>query len=535
MGHPIRRALISVSDKTGIVEFAAGLAALNIEIFSTGGTARELAGAGIPVIEIEALTGFPEMMDGRLKTLHPAVHGGLLADRARREHMAAIETHGIRPIDLLIVNLYPFEETVARSGCTREEAIEKIDIGGPAMIRSAAKNHSAVAVVTDPADYAVVLDELQVDEGLLSEATRRTLARRAFALTAAYDTAIAAYLAELDETEWRLPDRLQISAPPAAALRYGENPHQPAALYREARGDEPCAARAIQLHGKEPSFINYLDMDAALELVKEFNLPACAIIKHTNPCGCATGASLLQAYERARDGELPPRNSRFGGVIAFNREVDGPTAASLIAPGGFYECIVAPAFSPEALDAIRSRSGWGGTVRLFESGELPSLEDLDAAARGLASLDVRRIVGGFLVQKRDRRVQQREGLQFPTKRRPSEAEVEDMLFAWRVVRHVKSNAIVLARDGQLIGSGPGQTSRVQSSAIALEIAGERAAGAVCASDAFFPFADGPEALARAGVAAIIQPGGSNRDAEVIEACDRCNIAMAFTGARHFRH
>ena len=533
----VRRALISVSDKTGVVEFALGVTRLGIEILSTGGTAGTLKLAGIPVVPVEQVTGFPEMMEGRVKTLHPAVHGGILADRSKPDHMAQLRDAGYTPIDLVVVNLYPFSATVARPGCTLEEAIENIDIGGPSMIRSASKNHAAVTVVTDASDYADVLSELSENDGSTTLETRRRLARKAFAHTAAYDAGIAAYL-EAQSSGDKLPQVLFVAAEKLQDLRYGENPHQKAAFYADAVRSEPSAASARQLHGKELSFINLLDMDAALELVKEFDRPACSIIKHTNPCGCAVGDTLADAYRLARGGELPPFNppgSRFGGIIACNRPIDEDTALEIIAPQSYYECIIAPGFSEPALELFRTRKIWGENVRLMVIDPIPPYAQLAAGCSGVASLDIKRIVGGFLVQQRDLREQLAEELQVVTARRPTEQELADLMFAWKVVRHVKSNAVVLAKQGQLVGAGGGQTNRAKSSQLAVEMAGHRAAGAVCASDAFFPMPDGPAALGAAGVTAIIQPGGAKRDADTIALCDELGVAMVFTGARHFRH
>ena len=534
----IRTALISVSDKTGLAEFARGLHGLEIRLLSTGGTAGALREAGVPVTLVEEITGFPEMLEGRVKTLHPAVHGGILADRSKPEHLDQIQLRGIERIDLVVVNLYPFEDTVARPDCTLAEAIENIDIGGPSMIRSAAKNHAGVTVVTSPEDYDAVLAELRRHAGAVTAATRRRLAVKAFALTAAYDAAIAGYLGEAAGETPLLPDPLLLRLRKAADLRYGENPHQPAAFYADAAQTEPCVASARQIHGKALSYTNILDLNAALELVKEFDSPAAAIIKHTNPCGCAVAATLSEAYCRARAGEAPPFNppgSRFGGIIALNREVDGATAEEIIQPKSFYECVIAPAFSPEARRLIEERRIWGDTVRLLETGPLPTVAELEGKARGLNRLELRRVVGGLLAEARDLREQSAEELNVVTDRAPTEAELADLLFAWKVVRHVKSNAVVLAAQGQLIGTGAGQMNRAQSSALAVEMAGPRAQGAVAASDAFFPMPDGPEALAEAGVTAIIQPGGAKRDADTIAACNAHGMAMVFTGARHFRH
>jgi phosphoribosylaminoimidazolecarboxamide formyltransferase/IMP cyclohydrolase len=542
----VKRALISVSDKTAVVEFARGLAEQGTEILSTGGTAKLLAQNGVPVTPVEQVTGFPEMMDGRVKTLHPAVHGAILADRAVPAHMEALASMGGAPIDLVCVNLYPFEATVAREGVTLAEAVENIDIGGPAMIRSAAKNHAHVAVVTSPEQYGAVLEEL-TRTGMLSLETRQQLAMAAFQRTSQYDAAISAYLARQfgnpkskiqNPKSNVLPDPLQISLPQSQALRYGENPHQRAAFYREPGITEACAGTARQLHGKELSFINMLDMDAALELVKEFEQPAAAIIKHTNPCGCAVAGTLTEAYRLARDAELPPFNppgSRFGGIIALNRLLDAATAEEIVQPGSFYEVIVAPGYEPEALEMLRERKIWGPNVRLMEVGPLPRPAERGRGSAGLAGWDLKRVVGGLLVQERDLLDPKPEDLQVVTERRPTEPELEDLLFAWKVVRHVKSNAIVLARGGQLIGLGAGQVNRAVPVELAVQMAGPRAQGSALASDAYFPHPDGPESAAKAGVKAIIQPGGSKKDEDAIAVANRYRMAMVFTGHRHFRH
>lgn len=534
----VRRALVSVSDKTGVVEFAAGLRELGVEILSTGGTAKALQAAGIPVTPVDQITGFPEMMEGRVKTLHPAVHGGILADRSKPDHMEQLAGQGYQSIDLVAVNLYPFAATISRPDCSLEDAIENIDIGGPSMIRSASKNHASVTVVTSPDDYAAVLAELRTHAGDTTPATRRRLAQKAFAHTAAYDATIAGYLADRIEDAPRFPETLVLGAQKVQDLRYGENPHQKAAFYVDPVRSEPSVASARQLHGKELSFINILDMDAALELVKEFDRPACSIIKHTNPCGVGVAETIAEAYRLARDGELPPFNppgSRFGGIIACNRAIDLETATEIIQPKSYYECIIAPGFSPEAVELFRNRQIWGENVRLMEIDALPSYASLKGSATGLAGLDIKRVVGGLLVQERDLRDQTAEGLSVVTERQPTEQELADLLFAWKLVRHVKSNAVVLAKAGQLIGLGAGQTNRAQSSELAVAMAGYRAEGAVCASDAYFPMPDGPEALAKSGVKAIIQPGGSKKDDDAIAVCNQYGVAMVFTGARHFRH
>jgi phosphoribosylaminoimidazolecarboxamide formyltransferase/IMP cyclohydrolase len=534
----IQRALISVSDKTGVVELARDLAALGVEIISTGGTARALEAAGVAVTAVETVTGFPEMMEGRVKTLHPGVHAALLADRSKPEHMEALDRLGFEPIDLVVVNLYPFEATVVRAGVTAAEAIENIDIGGPSMIRSAAKNAAAVAVVVSPAEYPAVIAELRDRGGELSEATRRRLARMAFAHTAAYDAAIADYLEAAESAgETPLPEVLPLGYRKKQGLRYGENPHQRAAFY-VANAAEASIATARQLNGKELSFINILDADAALQLVQEFDRPAAAIIKHTNPCGCAIAGSLVEAYRLARDGELPPFNppgSRFGGIIAFNRPVDMATAEEVILPGSYYEVIVAPEFAPETVRLFAERQGWGENVRLLAVGTLTAARSLADVPPGVARLSLRSVVGGLLVQERDLKPLDRATLQVVTERQPTDAEMEDLLFAWSVAKHVKSNAIVLARGGQAVGVGAGQMNRALPVQLAIDMAGERAEGAVLASDAYFPMPDGPEHAARAGVRALIQPGGARRDAEIIAVANRCGIAMVFTGQRCFRH
>jgi len=534
----VRRALISVSDKTGLVAFAGALVELGVEIVSTGGTQRALAEAGLPVTPVERVTGVPEMLDGRVKTLHPAVHAAILADRLSVDHLRQLEALEIEPIDLVAVNLYPFAEVVAQPESTLRAAIENIDIGGPAMIRSAAKNHAGVAVVTDPEQYATVAAELRQHGGSISAATRARLAGEAFARTAAYDAAIASYLAERQGPEPDFAPTFVLGLERGPALRYGENPHQRAAFYRDPLAREPGVANARQVHGGELSFVNLLDLDAALSLVKEFEEPACAIIKHTNPCGCAVARTLSEAYRLARDGELPPFNppgSRFGGIIACNRRVDGETAAVIVAPQSMYHAIIAPGFAVDALQILTTRKGWGEGLRLLETGALPAPDALAALPRGLERLDLKRVVGGLLVQERDLSQEGPDDWQLATERAPTESELRDLRFAWRAVRHVKSNAVVLAKGGQLIGLGAGQVNRALPCELAVAMAGPRAAGAVCASDAFFPFADGPEALARAGVTAIIQPGGAKRDSDTIAVCNQHGVAMVLTGHRHFRH
>ncbi|MGH7045941.1 MAG: bifunctional phosphoribosylaminoimidazolecarboxamide formyltransferase/IMP cyclohydrolase [Stellaceae bacterium] len=521
---PIRRALLSVSDKTGIVDFAAALAARGIELISTGGTAQALAAAGLAVREVATVTGMPELLDGRVKTLHPAIHGGLLARRDRAGHLAELAQHGLAPIDLLACNLYPFAATVA-AGAGREAAIENIDIGGVALLRAAAKNHDAVTVVGDPADYPTVLAEIEAGNGATGMALRRRLAGKAYAATAAYDAAIARWMARETGEAW--PQTAVLGGHLAHPLRYGENPHQAGATYRsdEAR---PGVASARQLQGRELSYTNYLDADAAFELVAEFALPAVAIVKHASPCGVATGASLREAWDRAY--ACDPQ-SAFGGVVALNRPLDLATADSI--GSRFVELVIAPQAAAAAAAVLARRVA----LRLLVTGGMP-----DPAAPGLG---FRSVAGGILMQERDARVLTPDDLHIVTRRAPSPAEIADLLFADTVAKHVKSNAIVFARDGATVGIGGGQPSRVDSVRIAAARAAEtgRAAGlsrsptggSVLASDAFFPFADGLEAAIAAGAVAVIQPGGSVRDAEVVAAADAAGLAMVFSGTRRFRH
>jgi phosphoribosylaminoimidazolecarboxamide formyltransferase/IMP cyclohydrolase len=513
----ITRALLSVSDKTGIAELARALADRGIEIVSTGGTARALRGAGITVIEVTELTGFPEIMDGRVKTLHPAIHGGLLG---RRDVDAAVMTrHGIRPIDLVVVNLYPFEATVGRSGCTRAEGIEMIDIGGPAMIRAAAKNHAFVTVLVDPADYASVLAALDAG-GAVPEALRRQLARKAFGHTAAYDGAIWDWLEPADGAS--LPDTFPVSLRKVADLRYGENPHQRAALYRLPRRPGGTLVDAQQVQGKALSFNNIADADAALECARALPAPACVIVKHANPCGIGLGADLLGAYEKAW---ATDPESAFGGVIACNAEVDGAFAQTVV-ERQFVEVIVAPAFAPTALGALARKPN----VRVLTTGPLA-----DPAS---PSLRLQQVEGGLLVQDKDVALVEPAAMRVVTRRQPNAAELADAAFAWRVVRFVKSNAIVYCRDGATLGIGAGQMSRVMSARIAAWKASEAKLdirGATMASDAFFPFRDGIDTAATHGISIVVQPGGSLRDEEVIRAADEHGMVMLLTGVRHFRH
>ncbi len=518
----ITRALISVSDKTGIVEFSKELAGYGVEILSTGGTAKLLREAGLRVKDVSEFTGFPEMLDGRVKTLHPKVHGGLLGMRGNPEHVATMKAHGIEPIDMVVVNLYPFEATVAKQGCTLEDAIENIDIGGPTMLRSAAKNNADVTVLVDHADYRKVLDEMAAKGGAVSRETNFGLAVKVYQHTAAYDGAISNWLGrKLGEENADFPPTLTIQVRKAQGMRYGENPHQKAAFYVERDVREASVSTARQLQGKELSYNNIGDTDAALECVKQFaEGPACVIVKHANPCGVALGATLLEAYDRAY--KTDPE-SAFGGIIACNRELDVETAKAIV-DRQFVEVIIAPKVSPAAVEIVAAKKN----VRLLECGEWPA----EPAQR----IDMKRVNGGLLVQDTDLALY--ESLKVVTKRAPTEKEMVDLLFTWRVAKFVKSNAIVYGKDGMTIGVGAGQMSRVNSARIAAikaEHAGLDVKGAVMASDAFFPFRDGLDNAAAVGVTAVIQPGGSVRDEEVVAAADEHGIAMVFTAMRHFRH
>lgn len=514
----ITRALISVSDKTGAAEFALGLAALGVEIISTGGTARLLREKGVPVRDVADLTGFPEMLDGRVKTLHPRIHGGVLAIRAKPEHQAALQAHGIEPIDLVAVNLYPFEQVAARPDARFDELIENIDIGGPAMIRSAAKNFEDVTVVVNPADYAPLLEEARQSRGSISQETRWRLARKAFAATAAYDSVISRALEQRAGVEW--PQHLSLNYEKAMDLRYGENPHQRAALYQDPAARGQGLAFARQLQGKELSFNNLVDLEAAWRLVEEFDEPATAIIKHTNPCGAAVASALAQSYLDALS--VDPV-SAFGSVIAFNRPLDGPTAEALSKL--FVEAAIAPGFTAQSLERLSAKKN----LRLI---------DMSTTLSDDCGWQLKAIGGGLLVQTPDRLGVNPGEWKRVTVRPPSDDELRALAFAWRVVKHVKSNAIVLARASVLVGVGAGQMSRVDAVRLAVTKArelGHSLQGTVAASDAFFPFPDGLEAAAEAGVTAVVQPGGSVRDQEVIRAADRAGMAMLFTGRRHFRH
>ncbi|MGH2732921.1 MAG: bifunctional phosphoribosylaminoimidazolecarboxamide formyltransferase/IMP cyclohydrolase [Actinomycetota bacterium] len=500
----IRRALISVSDKGGLEELAQGLVDLGVTIVSTGGTARALARAGIPVTPASEVTQAPEMLEGRVKTLHPRIHAAILADRRKPQHLAQLKAHNISPIDLVVCNLYPFAETVARKGVTEEEAIEQIDVGGPTMLRGAAKNHRSVGVVVNPARYGEVLTEMRSRSASLSEATRVRLAWEAFAHTAAYDIAIARWL----DPEEGLPTTMLLAAEQHLSLRYGENPHQAAAFYASA---DPGWQ---QLAGKELSYNNLADLDAAWRLVREFPYPAVAIIKHTNPCGCATGAGVEEAYRRALESD--PR-SAFGGIVAANREIKGSTARRIIEI--MTEVVVAPSFAGDALSILGQRKN----LRVIEVRGFP------------AQLELRSAAGGLLMQGADIAAEGRESMRVAGAFEPTSADWDDLLFAWRVVSHVSSNGAVLATGAQTVGIGAGLTSRVEAVEMAARRAGDRAKGAVLASDGFFPFRDGLDSAAEAGVRAVIQPGGSVRDPEVIAAADEHRLPMVFAGRRHFRH
>ncbi|EJE8675870.1 bifunctional phosphoribosylaminoimidazolecarboxamide formyltransferase/IMP cyclohydrolase [Vibrio parahaemolyticus] len=526
--RPIRRALISVSDKTGIVEFAQALAERGVDILSTGGTARLLAEQGIAVTEVSDYTGFPEMMDGRVKTLHPKVHGGVLGRRGQDDDVMA--KHGINPIDMVVVNLYPFAETVAKDGCTLADAVENIDIGGPTMVRSAAKNHKDVTIVVNASDYDRVIAEMDANDKSLTLETRFDLAIAAFEHTAAYDGMIANYFGTMvpsygenkeGDEESKFPRTFNQQFEKKQDMRYGENSHQAAAFYVEANPQEASVSTARQIQGKALSYNNIADTDAALECVKEFNEPACVIVKHANPCGVALGKDILEAYNRAY--QTDP-TSAFGGIIAFNQELDAETATAIV-ERQFVEVIIAPSVSAEAIEVVAAKKN----VRLLECGEWSTKT---------TGFDVKRVNGGLLVQDRDQGMVSLDDLKVVSKRQPTKEELKDALFCWKVAKYVKSNAIVYARGDMTIGVGAGQMSRVYSAKIAgIKAADEglEVAGSVMASDAFFPFRDGIDAAAEAGIKCVIQPGGSMRDDEVIAAADEHGMAMIFTGMRHFRH
>ena len=527
MSASVRRALLSVSDKQGLIPFAQGLVRLGFELLSTGGTRKALETAGVPVLDVAEYTGFPEMMDGRVKTLHPKVHGGLLGRPDLAEDAKSMREHGITPFELVVVNLYQFVETISKPEVTSDEAIEQIDIGGPSMLRSAAKNHRYVGVVTSPAQYDRVLEELQ--RGAMSLDLRRELAAAAFEMTARYDRAIADYMAGLARGDSAnqdpdFPTRLALQFERRSTLRYGENPHQRAAFYVESQSSPSTLAAAETLHGKELSYNNLLDLDAAMQIVREFRQPAACVIKHNKPCGCAVADNLSDAYVNA-DGGDPV--SAFGSVLGFNREVDAATAEQLCAPGRFIEAIIAPSYDADAFSMLTTVPKWKSNVRLLRCSALLDPRPL--------SQEYRRITGGLLVQDRDELAEELSVWKVVTKRHPTPTELADLEFAWLVCKHVKSNAILFAKAGQVVGVGAGQMSRLDSAYIAAYKAGERARDAVCASDAFFPFRDGIDQIHEAGIKAVIQPGGSKRDDEVIATCDEFGIAMIFTGRRHFRH
>ncbi|HXH86121.1 MAG TPA: bifunctional phosphoribosylaminoimidazolecarboxamide formyltransferase/IMP cyclohydrolase [Nitrospira sp.] len=514
----IQRALISVSDKTGVIEMAKGLEALGAEILSTGGTAKALRDAGVNVTDVAAYTGSPEILDGRVKTLHPKIHGGLLGRRSLPAHVDQMKQHNIGPIDVVVVNLYPFEATIAKPNCPFEEAIENIDIGGPSMLRSAAKNHEDVLVVVDPSDYSRVLDAAK--SGNVPPALRRELAMKVFQHTARYDSLIAGYLErQMQGGEVKFPKVLSLEFELGETLRYGENPHQQGAFYHELHSNEPSVSRGKILHGKAMSYNNFLDANSALELAKEYEETAVAIIKHNNPCGVALGATPVEAYVKAR--ETDPI-SAFGGVIAFNRPVDLAAAKEITST--FVEVVIAPGFAEDALAELKRKKD----LRLLDVGPLTKVKQ--------EGYDLKKLVGGLIVQDRDLGVlTDLRALPVPTVRKPTEEEYAACAFAWKVCKHVKSNAIIYAKPGQTVGIGAGQMSRVDSVKLAAMKAQMPVKGCVMASDAFFPFRDGLDAAAQAGITAVIQPGGSIRDAEIVKAADEHGLAMIMTGMRHFRH
>jgi phosphoribosylaminoimidazolecarboxamide formyltransferase/IMP cyclohydrolase len=523
--RPIRRALLSVYDKTGLVDLAKALAGWQVELISTGGTRRILQEASLKVRDIADVTQFPEILDGRVKTLHPRIYAGILAVRDNPEHRAILEAQGIAPIDMVVCNLYPFEETVARPASTHEDIVENIDIGGPSMIRAAAKNYRDVAVLTDPGQYAGALEEMRQQNGMLGLKTRERLAAAVFAGTAAYDRAISNYFATRAGEEG-FPEQLDLHFRRRSTLRYGENPHQRAAFYVDGGATSASIAGAEIRHGKELSFNNILDLDSALNLVREFAAPAAVVIKHNNPCGAAVGTTLVEAFGNAYEGDPL---SAYGGVLGFNREVDEATAQQVTEPNRFIECIIAPEYSDAAWHLLTTRPSWKKNVRLLRTGPM------EAPGTGGRALDYRRVDGGLLVQTRDSSREDIATCRVVTKRQPTTPEWADLGFAWLVCKHVKSNAIVLAKGEMVVGVGAGQMSRVDSVHMAVRKAGDRVRGSVLASDAFFPFRDNIDEAARAGVTAVVQPGGSMRDSDSIQACDEHGLAMVFSGVRHFRH
>lgn len=537
MNVKIKTALISVSDKTGIIDFARKLSSMGVKIISTGGTAKSIAAAGIEVTAIDTVTGFPEMMNGRVKTLHPKIHGGLLGLRDNEEHLEAMRQHGINPIDLVCVNLYPFEQTVAKQGCTLEDAIENIDIGGPSMVRSASKNYKFVTIVTSPCQYQEVIAEMEANDGATTLELRSELARSAFSLTASYDAAISKYLHR--KANAAFPKRQTIAVNLVKELRYGENPHQSGAFYRLPDSSEVCIGNAKLIEGSETeiSFNNLLDANAAFELVKEFAEPAAVVVKHLNPCGCAVDEDIQKAYEKAYLSDVV---SAFGGIIALNRDVDASLAATIMesfarfgkekgAAGFFAEVIIAPNFTAEAINIIRTLKSWGQRVRLLETGTI-TRDTINTA-----EYDIRCIAGGMLLQQRDLVGWEPENITCPTKVKPTAKQMEDLRIAWLTAKHVKSNTITLVKDRNLVGVGAGQMNRVESGLLAFKMAGDAAKGSAMGSDAFFPFPDNVDNAAKFGVGCIVQPGGSKKDDEVIAAADKYGIAMIFTGKRHFKH
>ncbi len=513
----IKRALISVSDKTGIVEFAEELKKLGVEIVSTGGTAKTLSDAGLEVINISDITGFPECLDGRVKTLHPKVHGGLLAMRSNPEHMKQINDLGIEPIDMVVINLYPFKKTILKDHVELEEAIENIDIGGPTMIRAAAKNYQDVVVIVDPADYKNVIDEIKSSREV-SIKTKFKLAYKVFEHTCHYDTLIARYLRERIGEE-TFPDTLTLTFEKAQDMRYGENPHQQAVFYKEVGQNKGCITSAKQLHGKELSYNNINDANGALELLKEFDEPTVVAVKHANPCGVASSDNIYDAYIKTYEADPV---SIFGGIVAANREIDAKTAEEINKI--FIEIVIAPSFSKEALEILTQKKN----IRVMQ------LEDISSKLP-LGSMDMKKVAGGLLVQNVNRELINESEIREVTDKKPEKGQMEDMIFGMKVVKHTKSNGIVVVKNKQTLGVGPGQTNRIMAAKIALEYSGERAKGAVLASDAFFPFPDCVEAAAAAGIAAIVQPGGSLNDQKSVDACNKLGIAMIFTGLRHFKH
>ncbi len=536
MDIKIKTALISVSDKTGVVDFAKKLSGMGVKIISTGGTANELSKAGLEVVNIETVTGFPEMMNGRVKTLHPKIHGALLGLRDNGIHAQQMKEYNIEPIDLVCVNLYPFEQTIAKPDCTLAEAIENIDIGGPSMLRSAAKNNKFVTVVTDPSQYDAIIDEMGKNGGSIGDQTRSDFARIAFGLTASYDATISKYLNDQAGIEY--PERVSIAVRKYSSLRYGENPHQTAAFYKLPKTGETSVTSGNLLDGgTEISFNNLLDTNAAFELVKEFTEPAAVVVKHLNPCGCAIDDNISVAYQKAYEGDVV---SAFGGIVALNRKVDVELAQTIMesysrfgkalgASGFFAEVIIAPEFEREALEIIRTLKSWGSRVRIIETGPI------DRSKIDNNEYDVRCIIGGLLLQKRDLVGWEPHQLVYPTKKRPTKEQLDDLRIAWLAAKHTKSNTIVLVKGKKVIGVGAGQMNRVESGLIAFKNAGDQSQGSVMASDAYFPFPDNVENAAKAGIAAIVQPGGSKKDDVVIETADKLGIAMVFTGKRHFKH